>query len=153
MDAAPARPSLASAIFYKDPWKALDWLEQAFGFERTMVISDNEGNLGHAQMSFGNSYIMIGSEGADFARSPQSIEGKNTQILHVHLDDGVDGHCERAREAGAEILQEPSDQFYGDRTYRARDLEGHVWTFGQHVRDVSRDEAAAASGLNIEGWA
>ena len=152
MDASPARPSLASAIIYKDPWKALDWLEQAFGFERTMVISDNDGNLAHAQMGFGNSYIMIGSEFADFTRSPQSVEGRNTQIVHVHLDGGVDGHCDRAREAGAEILQEPSDQFYGDRTYRARDPEGHVWTFGQTVRSVSRDEAAAASGLNIEGW-
>lgn len=152
MKAASARPSLASAIFYKDPWKALDWLEQAFGFERTMVISDNDGNLGHAEMGFGNAYIMIGAEWADFAVSPLSVGAKNTQIVHVHLDEGLDGHCERARGAGAEILQEPSDQFYGDRTYRARDPEGHVWTFGQTVRSVSRDEAAAASGLNIEGW-
>jgi len=152
MNAAPFQPSLASAVFYKDPWKALDWLEKAFGFERSMVISDSDGNLGHAEMRFGNCHLMIGSEWADFAVSPLSVGGKNTQIIHVQLDEGLDGHCEKAREAGAEIAQEPSDQFYGDRTYRARDPEGHVWTFGQHVRSVSREEAEAASGFTIEGW-
>jgi hypothetical protein len=50
------------------------------------------------------------------------------------------------------ILQEPTDQFYGDRTYRARDPEGHVWSFGQTVRVVSREEAEKASGLKIVGW-
>jgi uncharacterized glyoxalase superfamily protein PhnB len=59
----------------------------------------------------------------------------------------------RARGAGATILAEPSDQFYGDRTYRAADLEGHVWSFGQTVRQVSREQAEVASGLKIEGWA
>jgi hypothetical protein len=48
------------------------------------------------------------------------------------------------------ILQEPSDQFYGDRTYQARDPERHVWTFGQTVRRVSREEAERSSGLKIE---
>ena len=68
----------------------------------------------------------------------------------MHLKDGLDAHCARAREAGAVILQEPIDQFYGDRTYRARDPEGHVWTFGQTVRQVSREEAEKASGFKID---
>lgn len=59
---------------------------------------------------------------------------------------------ERAKSVGAEILQTPKDEFYGDRTYRARDPEGHVWTFGQTVNDVSREEAEQASGLTTEGW-
>jgi uncharacterized glyoxalase superfamily protein PhnB len=58
----------------------------------------------------------------------------------------------RAAAAGAEIVQQPTDQFYGDRTYRARDPEGHVWTFAQTVRRVSREEAERASGFKIEGW-
>jgi hypothetical protein len=47
---------------------------------------------------------------------------------------------------------EPEDQFYGDRTYRAVDPEGHVWTFAQTVRQVTREEAEQASGLKITGW-
>jgi uncharacterized glyoxalase superfamily protein PhnB len=67
----------------------------------------------------------------------------------------VDAHCARARAAEATIVAEPEDQFYGDRTYRAVDLEGHVWTFSSHVRDVSRAEAEAAIGQKIEArnWA
>lgn len=146
----PARASLASALFYRDPWAALDWLEKAFGFERSMVISDADGGLAHSQMTFGNGYIMVGREWADYTVSPANLGGKNTQFLHVRLDEDVDAHCARARAAGAEILQEPTEQFYGDRTYRARDPEGHVWTFAQTVRPFSVEESEKATGLKIE---
>jgi uncharacterized glyoxalase superfamily protein PhnB len=148
------RPSLAAGVFYLDPFAALDWLEKAFGFERNMVITDKDGKLGHSEMRFGDSVLYVGGEWADFVASPVSIGGKNTQNLHVHLVEGIDAHCARARAAGAVILQEPSDQFYGDRTYRARDPEGHVWTFGQTVRRVTREEAERVSGLKIDapGW-
>lgn len=146
------RPSLASAVFYRDPLKALDWLEQAFGFERSMVITDADGNLGHSEMTFGTGYFMVGPEWTDHVASPASVGGKNTQTVHVHLEDGIDDHCARARAAGAVIVREPEDQFYGDRVYSARDPEGHVWTFAQTVRTVSREEAERVSGLKIEGW-
>ena len=89
------------------------------------------------------------------ARSPAGLGGANTQVVHVSSTSDVDAHCERARAAGATILAEPEDQFYGDRTYRAADLEGHVWTFSAHVRDVTRAEAEAALGQPImaTNWA
>lgn len=146
------RASLRSAVFYKNPSAAIDWLEKAFGFERAMIITDTDGNLAHSELRYGDGLIMVGSEWAEFTASPKSIGGKNTQFVHVHVNGDIDSHCGKAREAGAEILQEPSDQFYGDRTYRARDPEGHVWTFGQTVRVVSREDAEKASGLKIEGW-
>lgn len=98
---------------------------------------------------------MIGGLWADWVSSPEGIGGKNTQTVHVQLSDDVDTHCERARAAGAIIAAEPEDQFYGDRTYRAVDLEGHVWTFSVHVRDVTRAEAEAAIGQRIvaSSWA
>lgn len=150
MDDPLRRPALTAAVFYRDPMAALAWLEKAFGFERSMVITDGEGRLAHAEMRFGDSHLMVGSEWAEFIGSPASVGGKNTQILHVHLAEDVDAHCARAKAAGAAILQEPADQFYGDRTYRARDPEGHVWTFAQTVAKVSRAEAERATGLKIE---
>ena len=152
MDDPFRRPSLGSALHYRDPLAALDWLEKAFGFERKMVITDAGGKLAHSEMRYGDGYIMVGSEWADHAASPASTGGRNTQSIHVHLQDGIDAHCERARAAGAVIVREPADQFYGDRVYAARDPEGHVWSFGQTVRRVSREEAEKASGLKIEGW-
>jgi uncharacterized glyoxalase superfamily protein PhnB len=72
----------------------------------------------------------------------------------VQLPSGVDEHCDRARAAGAVITAEPEDQFYGDRTYRAVDPEGHSWSFSTHVRDVTRAEAEAAIGqpISATGW-
>lgn len=146
------RSALSSALSYRDPKAALAWLEKAFGFELVMVITDAEGNLAHSEMKFGNGIIMVGSEWTADHKSPASVGGKNTQTVHVHLDEDIDKHCARAKAAGAEILQPPDDQFYGDRTYRARDPEGHIWTFGQTVKAVTREDAEKASGLKIDGW-
>lgn len=144
--------SLGSGVFYRDARAALDWLEGAFGFERSMVVSDAEGKLVHSEMRFGDSYIIVDSEWADYVASPASVAGKNTQSVYVRLKDGLDAHCERARAAGATIIQEPADQFYGERQYPARDPEGHVWTFTQTKRSVSREEAEQLGDLRIEGW-
>jgi uncharacterized glyoxalase superfamily protein PhnB len=146
------RPNLISAICYRDPRTALKVLEAAFGFELFMLIEDGEGNLVHSEMRYGNAAIMIGNEWSDDHKSPASIGGKNTQTVHLQVTEGIDAHCERARAAGLAIIMEPADQFYGDRTYRCRDPEGHIWTVGQTVQAVSREEAEAASGLKIQGW-
>ena len=150
--AQASHPSFSSGVCYRDPKAALDWLTKAFGFETFMLITDAEGNVAHSEMRFGNGIVMIGSEWSADHKSPASINGKNTQTVHVHLDEDIDKHCARAKAAGAEIIMEPETQFYGDRTYRARDPEGHIWTFGQTVKAVSREEAEKVSGLKIEGW-
>lgn len=148
------RAALTSALCYRDPKAALKFLEAAFGFDLVMLIEDAEGHLAHSEMKFGDSLVMIGNEWTAQHKSPASIDGFNTQTVHIHLEGDIDAHCERARAAGAEILMEPEDQFYGDRTYRCRDPEGHFWTVGAPIRTVTRDEAEATSGLKVvQGWA
>jgi uncharacterized glyoxalase superfamily protein PhnB len=151
-------PTFTVAAAYRDPKAALDWLGRAFGFEVTMAIEgpDDDPTMCHYEMAVeGRGRIMIGGEWAAWFRSPASIGGVNTQSTHVDIRGDIDAHCERARAAGATISAEPEDQFYGDRTYRAIDLEGHAWTFSAHVRDVTRAEAEAAIGQRIEAtnWA
>ena len=143
---------LRSALFYQDPKAALAWLEKAFGFELVMLLEDADGNVAHSQMEFGDSYVMIGQEWSADHQSPRSVGGRNTQTVHVQIDSDMDDHFAQAKAAGAEILAEPETQFYGDRTYRCRDPEGHIWTISQTVASVSREEAEAASGLKITGW-
>jgi uncharacterized glyoxalase superfamily protein PhnB len=119
-----------------------------------MLLEDENGNLAHSQMAFGEGRIMVGTEWSDDHRSPKSIGLKCTQTVHLQLSDGIDGHCETARKAGAEIMQEPTTQFYGDRTYRARDPEGHIWTFAQTVEVLTPDQWDRTSGLKttvVEG--
>jgi len=143
------RPSFASALSYRDPKAALLWLEEAFGFEPVMVILGADGELAHAEMTFGDGLIMVGSEWRADTKSPASVGGTNTQSVHIHIDTDIDAHCERARKAGAEIIMEPENQFYGDRTYRAKDLEGHIWSIGQTVEVMTRDEWSKAGGMTV----
>lgn len=145
------RPSFIPSITYNDTRGALEWLEKAFGFEPSEVLTDGDGNIVHAEMSFGDGVIMVGGPwpGWDWVSSPQSAGGKNTQRLHVRVERDIDAHCERARRAGAKIFKEPEDQFYGDRTYVAVDPEGHHWTFAQAVREVSQKDMEDATGFRF----
>jgi uncharacterized glyoxalase superfamily protein PhnB len=59
MSDVPSRPSLGAAVYYVDPFAALDWLEKAFGFERQFVVTDSDGQLGHSEMRFGDGYLMV----------------------------------------------------------------------------------------------
>ena len=146
------RPNLISAVCYRNPGAALAWLEEAFGFELFFLIEDAEGNLAHSEMRYGSGCVMIGNEWSADHKSPASIDHKNTQTVHIQLVDGeLDAHCERARAAGAEIIAEPSTQFYGDRTYRCRDPEGHIWTVSRNVEEVSVEEMERRIGLKITG--
>jgi uncharacterized glyoxalase superfamily protein PhnB len=142
--------TLSSALFYQDPKAALVFLQAAFGFEISLLLEDADGNLAHSQLSLGDGRIMVGSEWSEDHRSPRSVGGKNTQTVHVQLDEDIDAHCERARAAGAQIIAEPETQFYGDRTYRCRDPEGHIWTLSQPVAQVSIAEQEAATGLTYK---
>jgi uncharacterized glyoxalase superfamily protein PhnB len=148
----PKGPS--SAVCYVDPNTAFRWLEAAFGFEPLMVILDENEKIAHSEMKYGDSVVMVGSEWSADHKSPKSLDGKNTQTVHVQLSKGedIDAHCERARKEGAEIMQAPDTQFYGDRTYRARDPEGHIWTFGVTVKAMSTAEwdKAAGGGLRTQ---
>jgi len=153
--AMPARPAVVPCVFYKDPIAAMRWLEAAFGFETTMLLTDAEGNVGHAEMDYLGSPVSVGGEwsgpqlGGAAMKSPASLGGVGTQFLRIGLPEGLDAHCERARSAGARITDEPADQFYGARAYRAMDPEGHIWNFSQEVRVVSSEDMEKASGLKI----
>ena len=130
MTPVASRPVIIPALSYRDPRAALAWLGKAFGFEIEMLIEDDQGNLLHSEMRYGEGLVMVGSEWNVDTKSPASIGRKCTQTVHIHMTEDINAHCARAEQADAEILDRPSTQFYGDRTYRARDPEGHIWTFG-----------------------
>jgi len=148
-----AKSGFQPSVIYRDPKAAMLWLERAFGFEVALYIETEAGGFVHCQMRYGDDLISVGQEwDADF-KSPLGVGGKNTQLTSIQIATDVDAHCARARAAGAEIVTEPETQFYGDRTYRCRDLEGHHWSVGQSVEDVSREEAERrVEGLKITGW-
>jgi uncharacterized glyoxalase superfamily protein PhnB len=149
-DPMPNRPPFIPSLAYKDNRAALKWLQMAFGFEPSEILTDSEGNIVHAEMTHGEGVIMIGTEWADWTRSPLTLGGMNTQRVHVRLQSGIEEHYARARKAGAKIVMEPADQFYGDRTYVCTDPEGHYWTFAQPYRNVTREEMEQATGFKFD---
>ena len=114
-------------LLYEDAAGALDFLSRAFGFEESRRVTTPDGQVGHAEMRFSDGEIHLGQPGRP--SSPRSYGGTPV-LLYVYVED-VDGHCSRARAAGAEIVDEPADQEYGERRYHCRDLEGHSWYFAQ----------------------
>jgi PhnB protein len=111
-------------IFYRDVPAALGWLSRAFGFTEELRHPTPSGM--HAQMMFGGQRIMMGQGSREWRmQSPSETQIATMGIFYLA---DVDAHCERARAAGAEIVEAPHDRDYG-RTYTARDLDGHPWFF------------------------
>ncbi len=130
-------PRISPYLLYEDVDAALAWLDRAFGFRERMRMPGPDGRVSHAEMTLGDGVVMLGCPGADY-QNPKKL-GHVTHNLYVYVDD-VDEHHRQAVEAGATILEEPADQFYGDRRYGAVDPEGHHWYFAQRVRDVAPED-------------
>ncbi len=121
---------------YEDAPRAIQFLCDAFGFEKHVVYEGAEGRIDHAQLRLGGHFIMLGSAANDRSsgdRTPRELGGV-TGSLYIVLerDEDVDAHCARARAAGAVITMEPFSPDYGGRGYGAEDLEGYRWSFGSY---------------------
>jgi PhnB protein len=130
-------PRITAYLLYEDVAAALDWLSRAFGLRERMRIKGPDGRVSHAEMELEDGVVMMGCPGPDY-RNPKRLGG-STSNLYVYVDD-VDKHFRQAKESRAKILEEPADQFYGDRRYGAEDPEGHIWFFATHVRDVAPED-------------
>ena len=132
-------------LLYQDAPAAIDFLCSAFGFQERFRMPGEEGSIMHAEIGYQDNVVMLATAVGDMGMaSPKDLPARHALIL-CYVDD-VDRHHAHAKASGAEILSEPTDQFYGDRTYRARDPEGQEWNFHTHVRDVSPEEMKAAEG-------
>ena len=127
--------SIIPALRYHDAPKAVEWLEQAFGFKPHLVVPSAAGGIDHAEMTLGSGMIMFGSvrdnDYDDLVTTVPRV-GKPTAGLYVVLEGDVDYHAAGAEKGGASILIPPKDEDYGGRDYTCADFEGNVWTFGTY---------------------
>jgi uncharacterized glyoxalase superfamily protein PhnB len=132
---AKTTATIIPSLRYSDALTAIEWLCTAFGFEKHAVYA--EGTIvHHAQLTFGNGMIMLGSADNGSAwgeriAQPRDIGGRETQCCYLVVAD-ADAHCARAKAAGAEIIDPLEDKDYGGKGYSCRDPEGHMWTFGTY---------------------
>jgi uncharacterized glyoxalase superfamily protein PhnB len=131
------RATVIPSLRYRNAPAAIEWLCQTFGFEKQLVVPSEDGAIAHAQLSFGNGMIMLGSvleketEFGHLIKQPDEIGGFETQSPYVVVSD-ADEIYRRAKAAGAEIVIEIKDEDYGGRVFSCRDLEGHLWNIGTY---------------------
>lgn len=117
-------------VVYRDLAQAIAWLERAFGFEEQYRYGEP---LSGAQLRMGGAWIMVKQARAE-TLSPRQL-GYGTQSLTIFVDD-VEAHCERAKAAGAVVVEEPHETVYGEFQYAAEDHEGHHWLFSRHAKNL-----------------
>jgi uncharacterized glyoxalase superfamily protein PhnB len=119
---------------YRDAARMIQWLCEAFGFERNAVYDDGKGGIAHAQLTLGPGMIMLGSARDDeFARvqsTPEALGG-TTQSPYLVVQDADDVY-KRAKTFGAQIVIDIKDEDYGGRGFSCRDPEGHLWNVGTY---------------------
>lgn len=138
----PARgfPQMVVELAYADPDRAVDWLVRVFGF-RLLLRQPESGGICHADIDTGGGVIMVRRTGEQYTMA--CGDGHTCKQIIVWVSD-VDAHCMHAMVAGADIVQFPADKPWGLRQYLVRDLEGHMWEFTRHLRDVPPSDWGAA---------
>jgi uncharacterized glyoxalase superfamily protein PhnB/DNA-binding XRE family transcriptional regulator len=125
-------PRITPVLCYEDSKAAVDWLERALGFKVREKMTGVDGQVLHCELVLGDGVIMVGHVSSSPRwGSPRTLGGV-TQFLYVFVDD-LDAHYAQAKAAGATIVTEPETS-YGQRRYRALDLEGHEWCFSVEER-------------------
>jgi uncharacterized glyoxalase superfamily protein PhnB len=128
--------TVVPCLRYRDAYAAIDWLCEVFGFAQHLIVEGENGTVAHAQLSFGNGMIMLGSVRADngygaLLAQPDEIGGRQTQTIYLTVSD-ADAVHERTVRAGATIIIALADVEYGGRGFTCRDPGGHIWSVGTY---------------------
>ena len=120
---------------YRNTTAMVDWLCDAFGFQKQVIVKGEDEKIKHAELTFGESMIMVvGVHDSPFEKlvvHPDQVGGVETQTCYLIVAD-VEAHFARAKAKGAEIIFAVRVENHGGRGYACRDPEGHMWMFGTY---------------------
>lgn len=143
-------PRLSPSLAIEGAAKAIDFYARIFGATERMRIESPDGRIGHAELQFGDSLLMLADAFPEMGSpGPKSIGGSPV-ILSLYVDD-VDAVYKAALAAGAKELRPVQDQFYGDRSGQFEDPFGHRWYVATHVEDVPPEEMARRAEEAMSG--
>ena len=128
---AKGYPVLSSVTVLDDCPRAIEWYKKVLGAKQRLRLDMPGGTVAHCELGFGDAVLMMGSP------TPQVPPRKASLAIYVK---NCDATYNEALGAGARSLQEPTDQFYGDRNARFEDPFGNEWSVMTHVKNVSERE-------------
>ena len=138
----PGFQALTPHIVVGDGAAAIEFYKKAFGAKENARLMTPDGKaLMHAQLTIGNSILMLGGEMPPNALSPKS-RGGTSVFLHLYLTD-ADAAFDRAVKAGCAVRMPVSDTFWGDRYGVVEDPFGHQWSIATHKQDLTPEQIAA----------
>jgi uncharacterized glyoxalase superfamily protein PhnB len=124
------RATVIPVLAYPDVNQAATCLCEAFGFSVSLRVGNHR-----VQLNVGDGAVIVREMRLNEVNA--ALATGCSVIIRV---EAADAHCNRARERGARITQEPTTHPYGERQYNADDFAGHSWTFSQSVADVHPEE-------------
>jgi uncharacterized glyoxalase superfamily protein PhnB len=127
--AVETQHTLGSYIAVNDARSALDFYERAFGAQRRgepIVMAD--GRIGHAELTIGDSVLMLADEFGEIGLLSPRTRGGPSQSLYLRVSEptAVDATVSEAVEAGARLERAAADYDYG-RNAVVVDPSGHRW--------------------------
>jgi PhnB protein len=128
----------------EDASKAIDFYKEAFGAEETIRMPGPDGKVAHAELQIGDSKLMLSDPFPQSNVRPPTERGGPTASIFMYVDD-VDATFEQAQRAGATVVSELEDMFWGDRFGTVADPFGQVWAMATHKEDLSEEEIAERS--------
>ena len=125
----------------EDAAGAIEFYKKAFGAKERGRMDAPGGKVGHAELEIGNALVMLSDPFPQASTKPPKELGDTTSSIFMFVED-VDAVVKQAADAGATVVMEPENQFWGDRFGTIKDPFGHVWGIATHVEDVSPEEMA-----------
>lgn len=118
---------------------AIAFYRQAFGAVEKFRLTEPGGRIGHVELLFGEACIMLSDAFPEYGIPAPDPERSGGSAIHLHVAD-ADAVIAAAVKAGATLLREPQDHFYGERSGAVRDPFGHEWLIGHAIEEVAPEE-------------
>ncbi len=118
---------------------AIQFYTDVFGAQEKFRLTEPNGRIGHAELDLGNIILMLSEEFPEYGCLAPQTPGATGMVIHIHCAD-CDALAARAIAAGAKMIREPADQFYGERSCLIRDPFGHEWMLGHEIEKVAPEE-------------
>lgn len=122
----------------KNGEKAIQFYKAVFGASEKFRLVEPSGRIGHVELMFGETTIMLSEEFPEYDIYAPEPGARSGFAIHLHVDD-ADAMIAKAVKAGATLVHEPADTFYGERSGTVRDPFDYVWIIGHSIEEVEPD--------------